>query len=185
MSAATTLIVRSLTVVLARKQAELAGVAPVGIQPLRRTMVQLRTSPAPAQTMPLVMDIAEQFYFKPEHGSVWLSPHDEIPSLPVDAAPEELDVAIAIDRFEHAVEWRIERVEHKWAGLRSFAPDRLPVYGPDPANPAFFWFAGQGGFGIQTAPAAARLAAQILLGLPADGLTGAIDRDRYLAARFA
>ena len=164
--------------------AELAGVTPVGIQPLRRTMVQLRTSPAPVQTMPLVMDIAEQFYFKPEHGSVWLSPHDEIPSLPVDAAPEELDVAIAIDRFEHAVDWTVERVEHKWAGLRSFAPDRLPVYGPDHNNPAFFWFAGQGGFGIQTAPAAARLAAQVLLGLSSDGLTAAIDRDRYLAARF-
>ena len=164
--------------------AELAGVRPVGIQPLRRTIVQLRTMPVPVQTMPLVIDIGEEFYFKPEHGSLWLSPHDETPTPPVDAAPEELDVAIAIDRFEHAVDWQVERVEHKWAGLRSFAPDRLPVYGPDHGNPAFFWFAGQGGFGIQTAPAAARLAAQVLLGLSSDGLTAAIDRDRYLAARF-
>ncbi|OYX60214.1 MAG: FAD-dependent oxidoreductase, partial [Sphingomonadales bacterium 32-64-17] len=100
-------------------------------------------------------------------------------------APEELDVAIAIDRFEQVVDWKVERVEHKWAGLRSFAPDRLPVYGPDPRNPAFFWFAGQGGFGIQTAPAAARLAAQILLGLPEDELTASLDRDLYLASRFS
>ena len=165
--------------------AELAGIAPLGIQPFRRTIAQLRTAPEAAHTMPLVMDIAEQFYFKPEHGRLWLSPHDETPCAPCDAAPEELDIAIAIDRFEHVVDWRVERVEHKWAGLRSFAPDRLPVYGPDPANPAFFWFAGQGGFGIQTAPAAARLGAQLLLGQSSDGLTAKIDRDRYLAARFA
>ncbi len=93
-------------------------------------------------------------------------------------------MAIAIDRFEHAVDWKVERVEHKWAGLRSFAPDRLPVYGPDPANPAFFWFAGQGGFGIQTAPAAARLAAQMLIGFPDDALTEKLDHQRYAAARF-
>ncbi|OJW74529.1 MAG: FAD-dependent oxidoreductase [Sphingomonadales bacterium 63-6] len=164
--------------------AELAGVRPLGIQPLRRTMVQIRTMPAADEKLPLVVDLGGQFYFKPESGRLWLSPHDETPSAPCDAAPEELDVAIAIDRFEQVVDWQVERVEHKWAGLRSFAPDRLPVYGPDTGNPAFFWFAGQGGFGIQTAPAAARLAAQILLGHPPDDLTAELDRKLYLATRF-
>jgi D-arginine dehydrogenase len=165
--------------------AEIAGVRPLGIEPLRRTVVQLRVVPEALPTLPLVLDLAGTFYFKPEAGRLWLSPHDETPCLPCDAAPEEIDVAIAIDRFEQVVDWPVERVEHKWAGLRSFAPDRLPVYGPDPRVPGFFWFAGQGGYGIQTAPAAARLAARILLGLPADGLTDGLDRELYLAARFA
>lgn len=164
--------------------ARMAGIRALGIRPYRRTIAQLRTTPVPAPSLPLVLDIAGSFYFKPENGRLWLSPHDETPSEPCDAAPEEIDVAMAIDRFEQVVDWTVERVEHKWAGLRSFAPDRLPVYGPDPANPAFFWFAGQGGYGIQTAPAAARLASQILLGLPTDGMTAALDPDRYLAARF-
>lgn len=165
--------------------AELAGAAPLGIAPLRRTIVQLRTAPPPPDALPLVLGMDGSFYFKPESGRLWLSPHDETPSAPCDAAPEELDIAVAIDRFEQVVDWRVEAVEHKWAGLRSFAPDRLPVYGFDPSQHAFFWFAGQGGFGIQTAPAAARLGAQMLLGLSSDGLTGAIDRERYSAARFA
>ena len=97
------------------------------------------------------------FYFKGEGDrSVWLSPHDEIETGPCDAAPEEIDIATAIDRFERVVDWPIERVERSWAGLRSFAPDRLPVYGFDPDAEGFFWCAGQGGFGIQTSPAAAK-----------------------------
>jgi len=163
--------------------AQIAGVQPLGIAPKRRTIVQLRTSPEPPP-LPLVLDIAGDFYFKPESGRLWLSPHDETPSPPCDAAPEEIDIALAIDRLGTVVDWVVERVEHKWAGLRSFAPDRVPVYGPDPREPKFFWFAGQGGYGIQTAPAAARLAAQLLLGLSSDGLTSAIDRERYLASRF-
>ena len=157
-----------------------SGVTPLGIAPLRRTVVQLLTAPAVPATLPLVLDVAERFYFKPESGRLWLSPHDETPTPPCDAAPEELDIALAIDRFEQVVDWRVERVEHRWAGLRSFAPDRLPVYGFDPAEPGFFWFAGQGGFGIQTAPAAAALAAGLLLGAPG----GAIDPAPYAPARF-
>lgn len=160
--------------------AEMAGVAGLGIQPLRRTMVQLDVEPPAPVELPLVIDIAENFYFKPESGGLWVSPHDETPSSPCDAAPEEIDVAIAIDRLEHVVDWRIEKVSHSWAGLRSFAPDRLPVYGFDPEVPNFFWFAGQGGFGIQTAPAAARLAAGLILG-EADG---EIDPASYSPARF-
>lgn len=164
--------------------ASLAGARPIGIQPLRRTVAQLRTDPAPPAALPLVLDLRGAFYFKPESGRVWLSPHDETPSPPCDAAPEEIDVALAIDRFESVVDWRIEAVEHKWAGLRSFAPDRLPVYGFDPACPGFFWFAGQGGYGIQTAPAAARLASQLLLDRQRDRLTEGLDGSLYAAARF-
>ncbi|MDC0887160.1 FAD-dependent oxidoreductase [Altererythrobacter sp.] len=164
--------------------AEMAGADPVGIQPLRRTVVQLVTDPAPETDQPLVLNIDGHFYFKPESGRVWLSPHDEVPSAPCDAVPEELDVATAIDQFEHAVDWRITKVERKWAGLRSFAPDRLPVYGWDKRVPGFFWFAGQGGFGIQTAPAAARLGAQLLAGSPRDAMTCKLDQKLYDPARF-
>ena len=164
--------------------AALAGARRLGIAPLRRTIAQLRTDPPPPHDLPLVLDINSRFYFKPEHGKLWLSPEEETPSPPCDAAPEEIDVAIAIDRFEKVVDWRIEAVERKWAGLRSFAPDRLPVYGFDPDCAGLFWFAGQGGFGIQTAPAAARLAAQLLLGLPRDEMTEALDPSLYSPGRF-
>ncbi|HVJ03495.1 MAG TPA: FAD-dependent oxidoreductase [Sphingomonas sp.] len=163
-----------------------AGVAPVGIQPYRRTMVQIRTDPAPPAGLPLVAHLGGSFYFKPEAGGrLWLSPHDEIATDPCDAAPEEIDVATAIDRFEHVVDWRVAALEHKWAGLRSFAPDRLPVYGFDSSAEGFFWCAGQGGFGIQTAPAAARLAAALLMGRAPEASVAAIDAARYSPARFA
>ncbi|OCC25651.1 FAD-dependent oxidoreductase [Croceicoccus estronivorus] len=165
--------------------AEIAGLRPLGIQPFRRTMLQIRTNPVPADDMPVVLDIGGTFYFKPESGRLWLSPHDETPSEPCDTAPEEIDVALAIDRLQGAVDWGVRKLDHKWAGLRSFAPDRLPVYGFDPRDRAFFWFAGQGGFGIQTAPAAARLAGQMLLGLAPDAMTAALDPLRYSPARFA
>ncbi|MFC0204313.1 NAD(P)/FAD-dependent oxidoreductase [Novosphingobium soli] len=157
-----------------------AGLSPLGIAPYRRTIAQLSLAVAVPEDLPLVLDVGERFYFKPESGRLWLSPHDETPSGACDAAAEEIDVALAIDRFEHVVDWPVERVEHRWAGLRSFAPDRLPVYGFAPQDPAFFWFAGQGGFGIQTAPAAADLAARLLLGAPA----AAVDPAPYDPARF-
>ncbi|GMM93314.1 NAD(P)/FAD-dependent oxidoreductase [Qipengyuania sp. MTN3-11] len=164
--------------------AGLAGARPLGIRPLRRTVVQLRTDPQAPADLPLVLDISGRFYFKPEAGRLWLSPNDEAPSEPCDAAPDELAVAEAIDRFEAVMGWRVEAVERKWAGLRSFAPDRRPVYGPDPRVPDFVWFAGQGGYGIQTAPAAARLAAQILLGEPRDEMTRGLDPSLYAPERF-
>ena len=160
--------------------AKLAGMRPLGITPYRRTVAQVRTAPAPPEDLPLVLDLDGKFYFKPEAGKLWLSPHDETATPPCDAAPEELDVALAIDRFEQVVDWRIAAVEHKWAGLRSFAPDRLPVYGPDRDHPHFIWFAGQGGFGIQTAPAAADLCARLVL---RQG-PGAVDPAPYSAGRF-
>ena len=143
--------------------AQMAQVKPLGIQPYRRTIAQLVVTPDVPADLPLVIGLDGSFYFKPDTGGrLWLSPHDETATPACDAAPEELDVATAIDRLQTVVDWDIQRVEHKWAGLRSFAPDRLPVIGRDRTNDAFFWFAGQGGFGIQTAPAAAQLAASLL-----------------------
>ena len=162
--------------------AKLASVQPLGIAPFRRTISQVRTDPPAPKQMPLVIDINGGFYFKPESGGrLWLSPHDETPSAPCDAAPEELDIAVAISRFEEASVCRVAAVEHSWAGLRSFAPDRLPVYGFDPDNPAFFWCAGQGGFGIQTAPAAARLCAALL---GEEAPSASIDASLYNPSRF-
>ncbi|QAY80111.1 FAD-binding oxidoreductase [Sphingosinicella sp. BN140058] len=162
-----------------------AGLAPIGIQPFRRTMVQLRVDPAAPANLPLVIDALGRFYFKPEAGGrIWLSPHDETPCPPCDAAAEEIDVATAIARLEAVVDWRIERVEHKWAGLRSFAPDRVPVYGFAPGRGDFFWFAGQGGFGIQTAPAAAKLGASLLLDRTSDPIVASIDPEPYLPDRL-
>ncbi len=161
--------------------AVLAGARPLGIRPYRRTVAQLATDPPVPEATPFVIHAGGGFYFKPEAGGrLWLSPHDEHPVVPHDVAAEELDVAVAIDRFEAAVDWRVRRVERSWAGLRSFAPDRLPIYGF--AEPGFFWFAGQGGFGIQTAPAAAAIGAALLLG---DTPPSAIDAARYAPGRFA
>lgn len=166
--------------------ARLAGVKPVGIQPLIRNMVQIETDPPSSPDMPLVVGLDGSFYFKPEAGGgYWLSPHDEIPAEPGDVAPDELSVAIAIDRFEKVMDVAVRRVTRKWAGLRSFAPDRLPVIGFDAGKDDFFWFAGQGGFGIQTAPAAAKLARSVLLGQAADASLQMINARLYEASRFA
>jgi D-arginine dehydrogenase len=165
--------------------AQSCGVEPLNIQPKRRTMVQLRIGRTGLRDLPLVDDSAGTFYFKGEgEQTIWLSPHDEIDSEPCDAAPEEIDVATAIDRFKAVVDWPIEAVERTWAGLRNFAPDRIPVYGFDPDSAGFFWFAGQGGFGIQTAPAAAKLAAALLLGCTPDPLVAHIDPAPFSPARF-
>lgn len=164
--------------------AAIAGARPIGLSPFRRTMAQLIVDPPAPPTLPVVMDVAGSFYFRPEAGGrLWLSPHDEILQPPGDAAPEEIDIAVAIDRFERATAgWRVKRVERRWAGLRTFTPDRVPVYGFDPVVPGLFWCAGQGGFGIQTAPAASALAAALLLGR-AD--TAPVDPRPYAPGRFA
>lgn len=164
--------------------AVLAGLPPLGIQPFRRTVVQLRVDPPPPSTLPLIVDASGRFYFKPENGRLWLSPHDETPCAASDCAPEEYDIALAIDRLQQVVDWKVERVEHSWAGLRSFAPDRLPVYGFAPGRSDFFWCAGQGGFGIQTAPAAAKLAASLLLRKVPEPMVSGIDPKPYLPGRF-
>ena len=164
---------------------EMVGADPLGLQPKRRTMVQLAVGRSGLRDLPLVDDWRGSFYFKGEGDrSVWLSPHDEIDCEPCDTAPEEIDVALAIDRFQGVVDWPVERVERSWAGLRTFAPDRIPVYGFDPGDPALFWCAGQGGFGIQTAPAAARLAASLLLDEAPHPSVAHIDPAAFSPARF-
>ena len=165
--------------------ARLAGARGLGIQPLQRTMLQLRTDPAIPRDGPLTLDISGHFYFKPESAqSIWFSPHDETPMPPSDAAPEELAVAQALDQFEKVFDARLEKVERTWAGLRSFAPDRKPVIGWDAGVPGFLWFAGQGGYGIQTAPAAARLASQIFRDAARDEMTRTLDAQGFSPTRF-
>ncbi len=158
--------------------AALAGARRRGLQPLRRTMAVLDIDPPPPADLPIVLDAAGRFYFKPEAGRLWLSPHDETPDVPHDVRPDELDLAMVIDRFEKASTASVLRLESSWAGLRTFARDRLPVFGWDGAVEGLFWCAGQGGFGIQTSPAAGDLCAALLL-----GETPAVDAAPYLPTR--
>jgi D-arginine dehydrogenase len=140
--------------------ARMAGLGPLGLTPRRRSVCIVE----PAQSIetagwPMTVDIDETFYFKGESGALLCSPADETPSAPCDAQPEELDLALAIDRMQSLLDVDVRRIRQRWAGLRTFAPDRNPVLGRDPRLPSFFWCAGQGGYGIQTAPAMARLGA--------------------------
>jgi D-arginine dehydrogenase len=147
----------------ADRVASLAGVAPMRIQPCRRTAALVELSSGEiSDAWPVTIDIEEAYYFKPDVGLLLVSPADESPVEPCDVQPEELDVAIAIERLERATSVTVKRVRRTWAGLRSFAPDRSPVIGFDESAPGFFWLAGQGGYGIQTAPAAAALAAALV-----------------------
>ena len=146
---------------------EMAGAGQIGLVPKRRTAL---TVAAPdgfdASPLPLTIDIDEGFYLKPDAGRLLLSPADETPSRPCDAQPDEMDVAVCIDRIETAFDLSVRRIESKWAGLRSFVPDKSPVAGFSTRAPGFFWLAGQGGYGIQTAPALSRFAAAAILGRP-------------------
>jgi len=151
--------------------AQLAGAAPVGLVPKRRTAF---TFDAPAGIdlvrLPMVIDFDETWYIKPEVGQFLASPADETPSPPCDVQPEEIDIAVAVERIETATTLKIRRIKNKWAGLRSFVADKNLVVGYDAAVAGFFWLAGQGGYGIQTGEAAGRLAANLARGkgLPQD-----------------
>ena len=133
-----------------------------------------------------MIDVDEQFYFKPEAGRLLASPADETPSEPCDAGADEMDVAICVERIQAAADIPVRRVVRAWAGLRSFAPDRSPVIGFDANTPGFFWLAGQGGYGVQTAPAAARLAAALAGGrpIPADVAEAGVTAEDLSPARF-
>lgn len=146
---------------------QLAGATALEMTPFRRSVCVI--DPAKAEGVegeisdwPLTIDIEERFYFKPSGGTLWLSPADETPSPPCDAQAEEMDIAVAVHRLEEATSLRVRRIEHQWAGLRTFAGDRTPVAGFDPKRQGFFWLAGQGGYGIQTAPALSEVAAHLL-----------------------
>jgi D-arginine dehydrogenase len=143
--------------------AALAGARPVGLRPLRRTAFTV-AAPPDSDRWPLVHGIDGTFYFKPESaGQLLCSPADETPSPPCDARPEEIDVARAIDRINEATTLAIRHVRAQWAGLRTFAPDRVLVLGFDDIVDGFVWHVGQGGTGIQTAPAAGRAVASLVL----------------------
>jgi len=150
--------------------ARLAGLPPLGFSPKRRTAIIVEADPAPNPAWPMVVDIGETFYFKPESGWLLVSPADETAMAAADAQPDEIDIAEAVARLEAATRLTVRRVLRKWAGLRTFAPDKALVLGPDPIAPGFVWVAGQGGYGIQTAAAAGRAAAALARGdaLPSD-----------------
>lgn len=154
--------------------AGLAGLPPLGLTPHRRSAATLDLPPGiDARGWPCVIDADEAFYFKPDAGRLLVSAAEEVPSPPVDASPEELETATAVDRLERATTLTVQRIAARWAGLRTFAPDRSPVIGFDPRLEGFFWLAGQGGYGLQTAPAAAACAAALVRGDPPPGWVAA------------
>jgi len=165
--------------------AERAGVSPLGLQPLKRTACLIETEPAiDCADWAAVTDLHESFYCMPEAGQLLLSPADESPVPAGDVYADDLDIAVVVDRFETVTTLQVRRVLTPWAGLRTFAADRSPVVGFDPSVDGFFWLAGQGGYGIQTAPAMARLAAGLATGTDpaADWLR--LDPDRLSPGRF-
>lgn len=168
--------------------AMMAGIKPKGLTPFRRTAILIAPPPGvPTADWPFVSDIDNRFYFKPEAGQLFLSPADETPSEPCDAQPDDWDVALAVERMEAATTLSIERPKARWAGLRTFAADRSPVVGHSEESAGFFWLAGQGGYGIQTAPALSRLAAALIQGAspPADLLDHGVNPAELSPARSA
>ena len=150
--------------------ARLAGVRTIGLIPKRRTVITFDPpSGVNPRTWPITIDIDEEFYFRPEGGRILATPADETPMPPCDVQPQELDVALTVERVEKATTLRVRRIHSKWAGLRSFVQDKSPVVGMDEVQ-GFFWLGGQGGYGIQTAPAVARSLTALVLtdGLPDD-----------------
>lgn len=141
-----------------------AGVEPLGLQPFRRTAFTFPLDGA--SDWPLVMDVGGHFYFEPEGPGLLASPAEETPSEPCDARADELAIAMAVDALAAATTIAVRGVRSTWAGLRTFAPDRVPVIGEDPDHPGFHWLAGQGGAGIKTAPAMAAALAAGVLGRP-------------------
>ncbi|WP_121062712.1 NAD(P)/FAD-dependent oxidoreductase [Chachezhania antarctica] len=143
----------------------LAGAEDIGLTPKRRTAITVPDHPGfETGHLPITVDVDEEFYLKPDAGRLLISPADETPVAPCDVQPEELDIAICIDRIMTAFDLDVRRIDSKWAGLRSFVADKTPVVGFSDTAPGFFWLAGQGGYGIQTAPAMAQFAASAVLG---------------------
>ena len=157
--------------------ARLARLQPVGLIPKRRTAFMV-TAPPDSGHWPLVTDADHSFYFKPDGTQLLCSPADETPSEPVDARPEDIDIALAIERINDVTKLGIRAIRSSWAGLRTFAPDDSMVIGPDPDEPTFHWLVGQGGTGIQTAPAAASLLTDLLIAGPT-AAGGSFDPARF------
>jgi len=163
-----------------------AGVAPLGLVPKRRTGVVIDPAPWQVTRWPMANDVDHTWYIRPEaRTKLMVSPADETDMHAHDVAPDELDVAIAIDRMQQALDIEVRRIEHSWAGLRTFTPDRSLAFGWSAANDGFFWCVGQGGYGIQTSPAAGKLVADVIAGRdpgPAGAILSAVDPRRFAAA---
>jgi D-arginine dehydrogenase len=164
--------------------AGMAGVTGIGLAPKRRTII---TFDAPEgcdpSGWPFVKTVGDELYFAPESGRLFASPMDEVPSAPSDAQPDDYEVALAAHRVQERTTMRVRRIVHKWAGLRSFAPDGMPVVGFAPDAPGFFWLAGQGGFGLQTSPAMGSVVASLIAGMPwplGDVPSGDLSPSRFL-----
>lgn len=145
--------------------AQLAGIAPLGLEPRRRTIITF-DAPAgtPLERLPFAKTIGDELYFAAESGRLFASPMDEVPSEPTDAQPDEYEVALAAHRMEQRTTVQVRQIHSKWAGLRTFTPDRHPTAGFAPEAEGFFWLAGQGGFGLQTSPAMAAIAESLIAG---------------------
>lgn len=166
---------------------QMAGAEPVGLVPKRRTALIIDADATlELSTMPMTIDVEETFYLKPEAGQILISPANEDPMPPCDAQPDEMDIAICIDRIQRAFTLDIRRLQSKWAGLRSFVRDKEPVVGYSQRVEGFFWLAGQGGYGIQSSPALARLAAALALQqpLPDDIMATGLQADRLHPSRL-
>jgi D-arginine dehydrogenase len=145
--------------------AKLAGVAPIGLQPKRRTIITFDAPPGTdLDALPFTKTVRDELYFAPESGRLFASPMDEVPSEPCDAQPDELDVALAAYRVEERTVVNVDRIHSRWAGLRTFTRDRRPAAGLAYEVDGFFWLAGQGGFGLQTSPAMAAITAALVFG---------------------
>lgn len=166
--------------------AVMAGLSPVGLTAKRRTAFMVR-APERAESWPLTHDVDVTFYFRPDGVQLMCSLADETPSEPCDAQPREVDVALAIERINAATTLAIRSVGAQWAGLRTFAPDGGMVIGEDPEAEGFFWLAGQGGTGIQTAPAAGRLVAELIVcgSAPADLVNAGLNLQHFSPDRFS
>ncbi len=142
--------------------AGMAGARPLGLVPKRRTAILFSCADQEIENWPMAVSSDESWYIKPDAGNLLASPADETASAPCDAQPEDLDVAVCVDRIETATHLKVGRIAHKWAGLRTFSADRNPVCGFDPEQPGFFWLAGQGGYGIKTSPGLARVTESLI-----------------------
>jgi D-arginine dehydrogenase len=165
--------------------ARLANVRPLGLEPKRRTIITFDAPPGTdLEGLPFAKTVGDELYFAPESGRLFASPMDEVPSDPCDAQPDEYEVALAAHRMEERTVIQVRRIHSRWAGLRSFTPDRRPAAGFAPDAEGFFWLAGQGGFGLQTSPAMARITASLIAGTPwpvADVSAGELGPGRFVA----
>ncbi len=148
------------------------GLPPLGLTAYRRTVILVDPPQPRPQVLagPIIKDLEDRYYVRPYGQDLLVSPCDETPSPPTDAQPETCDIALAVARLKQATGYEPQTIKHRWAGLRSFAPDRLPVIGWDLRAPRLFWLAGLGGYGVQTAPAAGQLAADLFFGVKAPAL---------------